>query len=310
MHRHAVRRWLAKWATGTSCFLGAAALATQVMLAAPPSLSSGRAAPGPADRTAPAEATSSSPAGPVAATKVIVLPRRPQDRTPSVASIGCPQQLVLSPTADRSTSATEPETTTGLEMETAEPPTGLPAPVQYRECEPVASLLYYHRGPMCSPEMGVVRQVAHWDAAPKAQATQACVLLPPRKLPARIAKSRSDLPHAEPGPQSQGGADRTATRCLAHAPDYTWIIGQVEHSGAAREWRLRYASAGEEDRFGGRVTLIENQHVSYLRDGMYVKVIGHLVNPDDPDNGPIYYRVESFQSVELPSASQAAAAVQ
>ena len=72
--------------------------------------------------------------------------------------------------------------------------------------------------------------------------------------------------------------DLTAAPCFSHAPDYNWIIGQVEYSRIAKEWRLRYASVDEMDDHGGRVVLIENHHVSLLRDGQFIHAHGHLVN--------------------------------
>ena len=99
--------------------------------------------------------------------------------------------------------------------------------------------------------------------------------------------------------------DITAAPCFGHSPDYSWVCGQVEYSRVGKEWRLRYASVDETDRFGGRVTLIENTHVGYLADGQYVHVQGHLVNPNDPPGSPAVYRVEAFQLIDKPNAAAA-----
>jgi hypothetical protein len=117
-------------------------------------------------------------------------------------------------------------------------------------------------------------------------------------LGAPVAFPRANLS----GPR-KAYVDLSAAPCFAHSKDYQWIVGQVEYSNIAREWRLRYASVDEVDRFGGRVSLIENQHVSYLRDGMYIQVRGHLVNPNHTGNGPAHYRIEWFEAVKDPNVT-------
>jgi hypothetical protein len=112
------------------------------------------------------------------------------------------------------------------------------------------------------------------------------------------------FPRAEPGPRRRSFVDITAAPCFGHAPDYHWLSGQVEYSRILHAWRLRYASVDETDRFAGSVTLIENAHVGYLRDGEYVRVVGHLVNPDADGPAPAY-RIESFHVIDNPNDSGA-----
>jgi hypothetical protein len=109
------------------------------------------------------------------------------------------------------------------------------------------------------------------------------------------------FPRSAPSPDRKAYVDLSAAPCFGRAHDYSWIIGKVEHSSISKEWRLRYASVDEPDKFGGRVILVENQHVGYLRDGMYVQVRGHLVNADPSGKGRAFYRIESFQMVENPN---------
>ena len=47
----------------------------------------------------------------------------------------------------------------------------------------------------------------------------------------------------------------------------------------------------------GSVTLVENSHVTYLRDGDYIRVDGHLVNPNAEGPAPAY-RIESFKVID------------
>jgi hypothetical protein len=132
---------------------------------------------------------------------------------------------------------------------------------------------------------------------PTASARPAATALPPSGMAAAF-------PRAEPAPSRKSFVDLSASPCFAHAPDYNWIYGRVEYSSVAKEWRLRYASVDETDRYGGRVSLIENHHVGLLQEGMYVHVRGHLVNPENNGNGPTFYRIEWYQTIENPNAEQ------
>jgi hypothetical protein len=108
------------------------------------------------------------------------------------------------------------------------------------------------------------------------------------------------FPRGEPAPARRSFVDLSAAPCFAHASDYSWITGQVEQSRAAKEWRLRYASVDEEDRYGGRVVLIEDQHLAYLKDGDYVRVRGHMTSTDEA-TGRATYRIESFEVLHDPN---------
>jgi hypothetical protein len=104
------------------------------------------------------------------------------------------------------------------------------------------------------------------------------------------------FPRGEPAPRRKSFVDLTASPCFAHAPDYTWLQGQVEYSRLSKGWRLRYASVDEEDAYGGCVTLIDDGHFAGLKDGQYVCVRGRLSNPGGKGDSPAY-RVESLAPV-------------
>jgi len=107
-------------------------------------------------------------------------------------------------------------------------------------------------------------------------------------------------PIGENSPRRKSFVDITASPCFGHALDYEWLSGQVEYSRILGAWRLRYASVDEVDRFGGSVTLVENSHVSYLRDGEYVRVEGHLVDPKAVGVAPPY-KIQSFKVIDKPN---------
>jgi hypothetical protein len=182
-------------------------------------------------------------------------------------------------------------------MPLSQAPTGLPGRTAPDMGAPVAGALESPVAPVADPAPQVMIPVT--DAQPGSALPAAEAALQtgapvgrPAPVVGEIAGSPQGFPRAEPTPGRRSFVDLTAAPCFAHAPDYAWISGQVEHSLTAKQWRLRYASVDEEDRFGGRVVLIENQHVSYLADGQYVRVRGHLVSPGEAGNN--LYRIESF----------------
>jgi hypothetical protein len=143
---------------------------------------------------------------------------------------------------------------------------------------------------------GQVAQVATLSFAPVEE---------PLELPKMEAPSRTDGPGEvlrvpEAAQRRRSFVDLTAAPCFGHAPDYRWVSGQVEHSQIRKEWRLRYTSADETDHYGGRLVLVENEHVGYLSDGQYVRVEGHLVDPNTPPGCPGVYRVEAFRVIDSP----------
>src|SRR5262249_4202527 len=137
-------------------------------------------------------------------------------------------------------------------------------------------VVYLRRGPVVPTMTGGVQQVQYLvPAAAGTMPGQAesipVIIIPASGRTAVAAEGTAPaFPRSAPGPGRRSYVDLTAAPCFAHSADYKWIVGQVEYSSTAKEWRLRYTSVEEVDRFGGRVILIENQHVNYMRDGMYV----------------------------------------
>jgi hypothetical protein len=84
-----------------------------------------------------------------------------------------------------------------------------------------------------------------------------------------------------------------------HAPDYTWLIGQLQYVHVRDVWRIRYLAAGEEDRYGGTMTLVETGPMTAYHNGQLVRVEGNLVDPGSPEPSPAY-RVRSIQPISPP----------
>jgi hypothetical protein len=80
------------------------------------------------------------------------------------------------------------------------------------------------------------------------------------------------------------------------APDYTWLLGKLEHSQASGEWKLRYIPIdGTTDQYGGSVILENPQSLGDLAAGDYVRIRGELLDAkrDGMTFAPIYRVVET-----------------
>jgi hypothetical protein len=89
-------------------------------------------------------------------------------------------------------------------------------------------------------------------------------------------------------------ADITAKACFSHAPDYTWVQGELVYLHSHNCWRIRYASVDEDDKYGGGINLVETGPMENFKDGQCVRVQGH---PADPENKESEYRVTSIQAL-------------
>jgi hypothetical protein len=95
------------------------------------------------------------------------------------------------------------------------------------------------------------------------------------------------------------GAQAGAAAGLAHAPDYSWLTGELQYVAVRKVWRLRYASGDEDDRYGGSVTLVEPGTLQEADNGKRVRVEGLFVDPTSPEPSPAY-RVRKLQILPDP----------
>lgn len=85
-----------------------------------------------------------------------------------------------------------------------------------------------------------------------------------------------------------------------HAPDYSWLIGEIEFLQTRGDWRLRYGNAEDEDRYGGTVTLGGDNLPTDSQSGQLVRVEGYLVNPQASEPRPLYW-VQSLSVLKAPA---------
>ena len=93
--------------------------------------------------------------------------------------------------------------------------------------------------------------------------------------------------------------DLTADPAYAHAPDYGWLVGALDYVQGENVWRLHYASAEDDDRYDGDVTLIDAPAMTGFHSGQIVRVEGRLLNPESQEFEPAYH-VESLKPLERP----------
>jgi hypothetical protein len=84
-----------------------------------------------------------------------------------------------------------------------------------------------------------------------------------------------------------------------HAPDYRWLVGRLQYVHVRDAWRLRFASAEDDDRHGGTVTLVETGPMIGFQTGQLVRIEGQLVDPSSRQPSPPY-RVQSIQLLGNP----------
>ena len=159
------------------------------------------------------------------------------------------------------------------------------------ESSPVATITVV---PTAAPQAVIV-------ATPTAQASTA---------PAKVSEAKDKEELAQPTqPIVQAGlkeepvkrrsfADITADPCFAHAPDYSWLTGELQYLADEHAWRIRYASVDEDDQYGGSLTLVDCGPMTNYLSGQKVRIEGHP-NDGDSNDGSTTYKVTSISPLAL-----------
>lgn len=91
--------------------------------------------------------------------------------------------------------------------------------------------------------------------------------------------------------------DITARAEFNHSSDYATLTGELSYSPLKNQWRLRYRSIAEEDRYGGSVTLDASTELKEFTSGQFVRVQGEVVDKDSRQTSP-RYRVRNVMLVK------------
>jgi hypothetical protein len=74
-----------------------------------------------------------------------------------------------------------------------------------------------------------------------------------------------------------------------NSPDYSILFGVLDYNARHGTWRLRFADAAEEDRYGGVVTLDGvGRQMDGFTSGQFVRVEGGLVDSETHGVSPAY----------------------
>ena len=144
---------------------------------------------------------------------------------------------------------------------------------------------------------GTVAHVTGTEEGKMFAGPESVVIMQKNQDTAEPAPSAITLTSAtEPAAARRTYADITASPAFSHAPDYTWLVGELQYLHVRNVWRVRYASVEEEDRYGGSVTLVETGSMEkYPKSGQLVRVQGKLVNADSKEPSPTF-RVTSIRN--------------
>jgi hypothetical protein len=90
-------------------------------------------------------------------------------------------------------------------------------------------------------------------------------------------------------PAAATGIQPAAVFERTNSQDFSALVGVLSHNPVHNTWRLHYAPAGADDRFGGSVTLEgANPSLYGYASGQVVRVEGELVNPTTTELSPAY----------------------
>jgi hypothetical protein len=111
----------------------------------------------------------------------------------------------------------------------------------------------------------------------------------PAVVPVSLVASRPEAPRATL-------VDSDGSKAHGHAPDYTWLVGELQFSYVRKAWRLRYMPVDEDDRYGGSVTFIDTGALpmANYQSGQIIRVEGRLRDPEAREPSPAYL-VKSIQ---------------
>ena len=90
---------------------------------------------------------------------------------------------------------------------------------------------------------------------------------------------------------SSFGPTQEAANRFGFDPDYQWVRGQLEHSEATNQWKLRYIPIQQSpDQFGGSVLIANPQVLGGVHPGEHVLLRGriHTRGPGSQAYAPIY----------------------
>jgi hypothetical protein len=196
----------------------------------------------------------------------------------------------------------------------AEPVLPTPTPTKPPEKIPPAAPMVANNGPAL-PLNIPPREIAFIPPAVKPTADAPPIIAPipaDVKMPARDAFVSGSKQPVVPfelsiiGPPKDTGAPPTvfplkAGEKFGHAADYKWVAGVLDRHQKGGYWTIRYADFSEDDRWGGKVRLLDDAKLKDFQSGDVVLLEGELLAPTSAADaaGPFPpYRVTGVKLVQ------------
>ncbi|HEX3150454.1 MAG TPA: hypothetical protein VHR66_20415 [Gemmataceae bacterium] len=87
---------------------------------------------------------------------------------------------------------------------------------------------------------------------------------------------------------------------FGHGPDYRWIAGVLDKHQRGGTWTIRFADAGTDDPWGGKVRLLASENLAGFDSGDVVYLEGELLAPRNGSDNTAYppYRVTTVRLIE------------
>ena len=148
--------------------------------------------------------------------------------------------------------------------------------------------------PMPKPESAAAAPAV---PIPKSANEPALVSVPKNSVPLIVPPTV----HASRPVEQPNSLARTPTEKFGHGPDYRWVAGALDRHARGGFWTIRYADGSTDDRWGGKVRLIDDSRMRDFQDGDIVYVEGELLAPASAADGPTAFppfRVMSIRLVE------------
>jgi hypothetical protein len=213
------------------------------------------------------------------------------------ASMPSPKEVVatttVTPVKIALTPMTAPAPTPTVAATARVPVASAPAPVAVPSAKPVvAPTIMATSAPVAAPvttpsptQTPVAVPIITTGAAvtPTAAATPSVVTAPAVTTATSTTAPTASAPQEGAAPQ------------YYNSPDYSILFGVLDYNARRGIWRLRFADAGDEDRYGGCVTLdgVSRQMDGYT-SGQFVRVEGALVDSSSRAISPDY-RVKAMR---------------
>ena len=103
-----------------------------------------------------------------------------------------------------------------------------------------------------------------------------------------------------PAPDVRAGLPLRPGQRFGHAADYKWVAGILDRHQKGGYWTVRYAPSGEDDPWGGKVRLLDEERLTGFTSGDVVYVEGELLAPRSAADSANYppFRVTDVRLLE------------